>query len=132
MAKGSNSVDAATADRLAEDVNKGNNLDIVLDLHTQNLANAKRLVKKQLKLVKERLDNGLLDRKLIKGDDGLKNNYIFYISCGAGRHSDGKAVLKNTIPGFVQRTLRYESYLQDASGVVLVHMKKKEVEILIK
>ena len=47
------------------------------------------------------MDSGLLDRKLIRGEDGQKNNYIFYISCGAGKHSDGKAVLKNMIPGFV-------------------------------
>jgi hypothetical protein len=74
--------------------------------------------------VKEKLESGMLDHKLVRGDDGKKNIHLFYISCGAGLHSDGKAVLKNKIPKFVQQTLGYKSYLQDASGMVIVHMKK--------
>ena len=59
----------------------------------------------------------------IKPNVGNGRDHIFKIICGAGKHSQGKAVLKPAIAAWLEAE-RYEHYADMQNGVFLVRLWK--------
>ena len=80
---------------LRKDVNEGNDILRVLDLHIQIYANAEMLVRDQLSTVQEKLKSGEL--KVVN------NCYVFCIITGRGGHTFGREKsLFDKIPEFIE------------------------------
>ena len=89
-----------------------------IDLHGQTKIFALKVTRDRLQMTKEDLEAGRLAPNVGNGRD-----HIFKIICGAGKHSQGKAVLKPAIAGWLEAQ-RYEHYADMQNGVFLVRLWK--------
>ena len=96
--------------------NDTGNRSIFIDLHGLTKEEA-------IKIVRHRLDDISKDlkRRNIPASNGDDRNHVVKIVCGRGIHSNGKAILKYSIPEFLIEE-GYDIYNIESDGVVLVRL----------
>ena len=89
-----------------------------IDLHGQTKVFALKVVNQRICQTSDDLIAGLINPNVGNGRD-----HIFKIICGAGKHSQGKAVLKPAVHDWLQAK-DYEHYADLQNGVFLVRLSK--------
>ena len=87
-------------------------------MHGQTKVFALKVTRDRLQMTREDL---VAER--LRPNVGNGRDHIFKIICGAGKHSQGKAVLKPAIAAWLEAE-RYEHYADMQNGVFLVRLWK--------
>ncbi len=91
--------------------------NIFIDLHGLTKDEAIKIVRHILEDISKDLRRGSIPASI--GDD---RNHVVKIVCGRGNHSNGKPILKYSIPEFLIEE-GYDIYNNESDGVVLVRLK---------